>query len=125
ATSGADGLLRDILSDTVQRQIVSDVPLCTLLSGGLDSSAVTAIAARQMGDGALSSYSVDFQHNLDGFTADGVRGSPDAPFARDLAAHASTRHTERLLRSDQMLDASIRSSILSAVDAPPAYWGDM
>ncbi|MFP3560261.1 asparagine synthase-related protein, partial [Paraburkholderia sp. SIMBA_049] len=34
--------VRDILSDTVQRQIVSDVPLCTLLSGGLDSSAVTA-----------------------------------------------------------------------------------
>lgn len=117
--------VRDILSDTIQRQIVSDVPICTLLSGGLDSSAVTAIAARQMADGALASYSVDFQHNVDAFTADGVRGSPDAPFARDLAAHASTRHTELLLRSDQMLDASVRGSILNAVDAPPAYWGDM
>ncbi|WP_070108488.1 asparagine synthase (glutamine-hydrolyzing) [Burkholderia plantarii] len=117
--------VRELLADTVHRQIVSDVPICTLLSGGLDSSAVTAIAARRMGAGSLSSYSVDFQHNVDAFTVDGVRGSPDAPFARDLAAHASTRHTELLLRSDQMLADPVRDSILNAVDAPPAYWGDM
>jgi len=33
--------VRALLTDTVGRQIVSDVPICTLLSGGLDSSAVT------------------------------------------------------------------------------------
>jgi asparagine synthase (glutamine-hydrolysing) len=39
----------ELLEDIVQRQIVSDVPLCSLLSGGLDSSAVTAMAQRALG----------------------------------------------------------------------------
>ncbi|MBC7323736.1 MAG: asparagine synthetase B, partial [Moorella sp. (in: Bacteria)] len=39
------GRVRELLQDAVQRQLVSDVPICTLLSGGLDSSAVTAFAA--------------------------------------------------------------------------------
>jgi len=117
--------VRALLTDTVGRQIVSDVPICTLLSGGLDSSAITAIAAQRLGDEVLSSYSVDFRHNVDAFTADGVRGTPDAPFARALAEHARTRHVELLLSSDQMLDADVRSAVLQAVDAPPTYWGDM
>ncbi|NMM29059.1 MAG: asparagine synthase (glutamine-hydrolyzing) [Glaciimonas sp.] len=117
--------VRDILSDTIRGQMVSDVPICSLLSGGLDSSAVTALAAKEITQGAFSSYSVDFQHNINAFTVDGVRGSPDAPFARELAAHVGTHHTELLLSSDQMLDAEVRNNVLHAVDAPPAYWGDM
>lgn len=117
--------VREILSDAVLRQIVSDVPVCTLLSGGLDSSAITALAAKRMEKGVLSSFSVDFQHNLSAFAADGVRGSPDSPFARALAEHVGTRHTELLLNSEHMLEDSVRSAVLHAVDAPPAYWGDM
>lgn len=117
--------VRALLTDAVGRQIVSDVPICTLLSGGLDSSAVTAIAAQRLGDEVLSSFSVDFRHNVDTFTADGVRSTPDAPFARALAEHAGTHHIELLLSSDQMLDGDVRRAVLQAVDAPPAYWGDM
>ena len=40
------GTVRELLEDIVARQLISDVPLCTLLSGGLDSSAITALAAR-------------------------------------------------------------------------------
>src|SRR5215470_15177938 len=41
-------IVRDILADTVTRQLISDVPLCSLVSGGLDSSAVSALAARSL-----------------------------------------------------------------------------
>lgn len=53
----------ELLEDIVRRQIVSDVPLCSLLSGGLDSSAVTAMAHRAMSlqqGGRIRSFSVDF-----------------------------------------------------------------
>lgn len=117
--------VREILIDTVKRQMISDVPICSLLSGGLDSSIITALAAENMSEGSFPSYSVDFTHNVDTFSADGVRGAPDAPFARELAVHVKTDHKELLLNSDQMLDDSVRDKVLHAVDSPPAYWGDM
>ncbi|WP_175772938.1 asparagine synthase (glutamine-hydrolyzing) [Paraburkholderia phenazinium] len=119
------GTVREILTDTVQRQMISDVPLCTLLSGGLDSSTVTALAAKTTPGGDLRSFSVDFKVNAENFAADAVRGSPDAPFAKELAAHVGAKHTEVLLDSSELLDPSVRDSVLRAADGPPAYWGDM
>src|SRR5262249_21257011 len=45
--------VRELLEDIVERQLISDVPLCTLLSGGLDSSALTALADRALGTGTV------------------------------------------------------------------------
>ncbi|MDF2570608.1 MAG: asnO, partial [Sporomusa sp.] len=58
--------VRELLIDTAKRQLISDVPLCTLLSGGLDSSALTALAAmshKHSGLGSLHTYSVDYIDN--------------------------------------------------------------
>ena len=117
--------VRNILLDTVSRQMVSDVPICSLLSGGLDSSAVTAMAAEGIPRHSLPTFSVDFSHNVSAFSADGVRGAPDAPFAKMLAEHVQSDHRELLLESAQMLENGVRSAVLEGVDAPPAYWGDM
>jgi asparagine synthase (glutamine-hydrolysing) len=116
--------VRDLLTDTVRRQLVADVPLCSLLSGGLDSSTITALAARERGE-TIRSFSVDFRRNLDGFEADAVRGSPDAPFARELSAHVGTAHEEVLLDSGALLDDEVRERVLRATDGPPTFWGDM
>ena len=62
--------VRALLEDAVRRQLVSDVPLCTLLSGGLDSSAVTALAARflrEQGRGPIDTYSIDFRESATHF----------------------------------------------------------
>ncbi|RJL35876.1 asparagine synthase (glutamine-hydrolyzing) [Bailinhaonella thermotolerans] len=120
--------VRELLEDIVSRQLVADVPLCALLSGGLDSSAVTALAARSLrasGRGPVRSFSVDFAGAGRDFAPDAVRGAPDAPFVRDLAAHVGADHTEVLLDSADLAAPGVRAAVLRATDAPPAYWGDM
>ncbi|MFI7677457.1 asparagine synthase (glutamine-hydrolyzing) [Actinophytocola sp. NPDC049390] len=119
------GHVRELLEDIVYRELNSDVPLCTLLSGGLDSSAVTALAAKNLGRGQVRSFSVDFAGAEDRFQADAVRGSADAPFAREVAEFVSSRHTEILLDSANLVDPAVRAEVLYATDRPPAYWGDM
>ncbi|KQV52512.1 asparagine synthase (glutamine-hydrolyzing) [Massilia sp. Root335] len=117
--------VRDILSDAVTRQMVADVPICTLLSGGLDSSAITGFAAQSQGSRKVRSFSVDFKNNMKNFEVDAVRGAPDAPFARALAEHVGAEHTEVLLDSSELLDKTVRSNVLRALDMPSVYWGDM
>jgi asparagine synthase (glutamine-hydrolysing)/amidotransferase len=119
---------RELLEDTVARQLVADVPLCTLLSGGLDSSTVTALAARALdagGGGPVRSFSVDFAGAAQRFQPDAVRGEPDTPFVRELAAYVAAEHTEVLLDSADLVDPAVRAAVLRATDLAPAFWGDM
>jgi asparagine synthase (glutamine-hydrolysing) len=127
-TDGKDATIahvRTLMDDIVRRQLISDVPLCTLLSGGLDSSAVTALAAKSLGRGKVRSFSVDFAGNDDIFKKDAVRPQTDAPFALELADFAGSQHSEILLDSDDLVDPAVRAAVLDAADRPPAYWGDM
>ncbi len=119
---------RDLLEDIVDRQIVADVPLCSLLSGGLDSSIITALASKKLlaaGKENIRSFSLDFVDHGGGFTGDAVRGTPDAPFVKDLVEKIRSTHGEILLDSREMADPQLRTSIIRALDLPPAFWGDM
>ncbi|MEU2956719.1 asparagine synthase (glutamine-hydrolyzing) [Streptomyces sp. SID1034] len=120
--------VRGLLEDTVQRQLISDVPLCSLLSGGLDSSAVTALAAKALaaeGAGPVRSFSVDFVGAVENFVPDPLRSTPDAPFVRDLAEHVAAEHKEILLNSDDLSDPAVRTAVLAATDLPPMWYGDL
>ncbi|MDH6113397.1 asparagine synthase (glutamine-hydrolyzing) [Kitasatospora sp. MAP12-15] len=112
------GVVRELLEDTVARQLVADVPLSTLLSGGLDSSIITALAARHLGASQLRSFAVDFTHHTENFTPDPQRASPDAPFARALAAHAGTLHSEAVLDTVALTDPRHWDAVLRARDLP-------
>lgn len=119
---------RALLEDIVERQIIADVPLCSLLSGGLDSSIITALASRKLlakGQDNIRSFSVDFLDHGNGFAGDAVRGTPDAPFVRDLVERIHCSHEEILLDSRELGDPALRSQVVRALDLPPAYWGDM
>jgi asparagine synthase (glutamine-hydrolysing) len=115
--------VRELLEDTVARQLIADVPLCTLLSGGLDSSALTALAARHA-TGPVRSYAVDFTGYTEHFTADDVRSTPDTPFAHEVAAHVGTEHTDITLSTAQLMDPGVRAATLHARDLPTGM-GDM
>jgi asparagine synthase (glutamine-hydrolysing) len=115
--------VRELLEDTARRQLVADVPLCTLLSGGLDSSALTALAAR-FTTGRVRSFAVDFTGYTENFTADDLRSTPDAPYVQEVAQYVGTAHTDITLSTDQLMDADVRAATLHARDLPSGM-GDM
>ncbi|MEU4930178.1 asparagine synthase (glutamine-hydrolyzing) [Streptomyces yokosukanensis] len=118
--------VRSLLDDIVRRQLVADVPRCTLLSGGLDSSAMTAIAARQLAAQGerVRSFAVDFVGQTDNFIADELRGTPDTPFVHDVAKLADTDHQDIVLDAQSLADPAVRELVIRARDLPAGF-GDM
>ncbi len=97
-------MVRALFQDAVKRQLVSDVPLCTLLSGGLDSSAITAVAAaacREEGR-SLDTFSVEYVDNDRFFAAHSFQPNRDAPWVQRVAEHFATRHREILLDTPEL-----------------------
>ncbi|OKK17870.1 asparagine synthase [Streptomyces sp. CB02488] len=118
--------VRSLLDDIVRRQMVSDVPRCTLLSGGLDSSAMTAIAARQLAESGetVRSFAVDFVGQADNFVADELRATPDTPYVHDVARASGTDHRDIVLDSHALADPEVRAQVIRARDIPMGF-GDM
>jgi len=109
--------LRQQLERSVRQQLVSDVPLGLFLSGGIDSSAIAAIATQVCGRRSIKTFSLGFAE----------ASYDERPFARTVARHFGTQHTEiefsaedaaRLLeRVGDLLDEPlVDSSFL------PIYW---
>ncbi|MFF0793371.1 asparagine synthase (glutamine-hydrolyzing) [Streptomyces spiralis] len=118
--------VRTLLDDIVRRQLVADVPRCTLLSGGLDSSAMTVLAARQLAEHGerVRSFAVDFVGQTDNFVADELRATPDTPFVHDVARAADTDHQDIVLDAHTLADPDVRAKVLRARDLPMGF-GDM
>ena len=88
--------LRELLTGAIRRQLVSDVPLGTLLSGGLDSSVITAVAAldyRDRGLPPLETYSFDYTDNDKYFHASSFQPDADWPWVERMRQEFGTRHT--------------------------------
>ena len=83
-----------LVSDAIKRQLGSDVPLCVLLSGGLDSSVVSAIASEEYKkDGkTLSTYSFEYEGNKESFKNSLFQPECDDDYAIYLANHLGTNH---------------------------------
>lgn len=116
--------IRALLDDIVTRQLIADVPLCTLLSGGLDSSALTALAARALaaqGRGPVRSFAVDFTGHTENFTPDDLRGTPDGPYAHALAEHVRSDHHDIVLDTAALMDPGHRAAVLAARDLPNGF----
>ena len=72
--------IKELLEDSISKQLVSDVPICTMLSGGLDSSIITAYASnsyKEKGKGILDTYSVDYVDNDKNFVKSDFQPNSD------------------------------------------------
>lgn len=87
--------IRYLLTDAIERQLCSDVPLCTLLSGGLDSSVVSAVAAKYMKERGeqLDTYSFDYVGNRENFVASNFQPEQDRPYIEEMVKVIGSNHT--------------------------------
>ncbi|MDF2670489.1 MAG: asparagine synthase [Paenibacillus sp.] len=105
--------VRELLIDTVERQLASDVPVCTLLSGGLDSSALTAIAVdsyKRNGKGTLHTYSVDYVDNDKHFKSSVFTPNSDAPWIERMVDHLGTVQHNVVFDTPELVD-SLRETV--------------
>ncbi len=107
---------RALLTDAIRRQMVSDVPLCTFLSGGLDSSVVSAVGAavRRENGTTLSTYSFEYEHNRYAPTL--FQPAPDDAYAIEMAAFIGSEHT--VLRAPSQAVADLLEAATDARDFP-------
>lgn len=106
--------VRELLAAEVERQLVADVPLGALLSGGLDSSTLVALAAPRT-DGKLATFSVDFA-DADHFHALSHTPSRDHPYVTRMAAHLGTAHTDIVIDPADL--AGLEETVVRARDLP-------
>ncbi|OFW78125.1 MAG: hypothetical protein A2201_05085 [Alicyclobacillus sp. RIFOXYA1_FULL_53_8] len=86
---------------------MSDVPVCTFLSGGLDSSSVSAIAARAFAssqEGKLHTYEIDFVDMEKHFQSNSFQTSLDSPWARKVSEFLGTEHHQVTFGMEEMID---------------------
>jgi asparagine synthase (glutamine-hydrolysing) len=115
--------VRELLDDIVRRQLVSDVPQCVLLSGGLDSSVITALSALELRE-PIRSFSVDFVDHAENFTPTELRPTMDTPYVHDVVQHVGTHHSNIVLDHYALADPEIRRRLVAARDLPIGF-GDM
>lgn len=105
---------KELLKDAVSRQLVSDVPLCEFLSGGLDSSAIAAIASKEKREKGekTDTYSFEYEGNKENFKSSLFQPQGDDAYAEGAAQYLDTNHTV-LTMSSYMLS----KLLCDAVDA--------
>jgi asparagine synthase (glutamine-hydrolysing) len=104
--------VRYLVNDAVTRQLVADVPVCTFLSGGVDSSAITAIAAEYFRGkkGELHTFSVDYVDNDKYFKASDYQPNSDAPWIDKMVEATGSIH-HRCVIDNELLINHLREAV--------------
>ncbi len=104
----AKNIVHDLFSDIVKSQLQSDVGISSLLSGGLDSSIICAIAAKYL---KLNTYAIDYKDNDKNFISNNFQRSRDTDYARLMSASISSNHHECIIDSKNLADNLFNSMI--------------
>lgn len=106
--------VRYLVTDAIERQLKADVPVATFLSGGLDSSLISSIAARVLKeqDKELITFSVDYKENDKYFKASKFQPNSDNAFIEKMNDYLHVRHERIILDTPELVQA-----LFDAVDA--------
>jgi len=105
--------VRALVIDAIKRQMVSDVPIGTFLSGGLDSSLITAICAdEQAAKGKqLDTFSVDYVNNDQFFAPNKFQPNSDGDYIRLMQEKLRTNHHWSVLSTEDLIDSLENATI--------------
>lgn len=102
----------DLVTDAIKRQLISDVPLCTFLSGGLDSSIISRVASddyKSKGK-TLDTYSVDYTDNDIYFKKSLFQPNKDSDYIGMISDYLGTKHKNIVLDNKDVAHALIEST---------------
>lgn len=104
---------RFLVTDAIRRQMVSDVPIGTFLSGGLDSSIITALCAGQMAARGerLKTFCVDYQNNDRYFRPGKFQPNADGEYIKIMSQALDTDHSRTELTPEDLAGALEDSTI--------------
>ena len=108
-----------LLNDAITRQLVSDMPLCTFLSGGLDSSIITKFAAdyyQKEGLPLLDTYSIDYVDNDKNFVKSDFQPNSDNYYIDLMNKNLHTKHHKIVIDTPEL--ASYLEDAMIARDMP-------
>ncbi len=114
--------VRTLVVDAIKRQLVGDVPICTFLSGGLDSSAISAIAAEEFRNRGkvLDTYSIDYKDNEKYFKSSLFQPTSDKYWACKVAEFIKSNHKNVVLNHKDLVlalrDATVARDIPGMAD---------
>lgn len=99
--------VRYLVLDSIRRQFVSDVPVCCFLSGGLDSSAITALASRHFKSQGkiLNTYSIEYRDNEKYFKPSLFQPDSDTPWIKKMSEDFGTEHHYITVDTPQVVEA--------------------
>ncbi|MGN1202341.1 MAG: asparagine synthase (glutamine-hydrolyzing), partial [Eubacterium sp.] len=106
-----------LVKDSIERQLVSDVPLATFLSGGLDSSIISKVASdyyKQNGE-ALNTYSVDYTDNDKYFKKSLFQPNKDSDYIGLMSEAIGSVHHNVVLDNSDVADALAEATIARCV----------
>ncbi len=107
-----------LVTDAIKRQMISDVPICTFLSGGIDSSLVSSVCATQLKkEGrSLQTFSFDFNQNDKYFKSNSFQPTRDQPYVEQMVSYLHSEHT--YLECDSETQFELLTQSVLAHDLP-------
>lgn len=100
--------IHNLLDDSIKRQLVSDVPLCAMLSGGLDSSIIVAYASNYFKKNnlpPLKTLSIDYVDNDKNFVKSDFQPNSDNYYINIMQKTFNTNHTNIIIDTPELADA--------------------
>lgn len=91
---------KELVTNSLKSQISSDVPVCCMLSGGLDSSVLTALAKKE--NSKLSTFSIDFTGNDTSFESNSYQPTQDSEFVKIMSEYLKTNHKTMYFKNEDL-----------------------